>query len=49
MRNAVNDMKKRKASDLQGRKARLADLLQGEDKMYEKEFMDNLETPEQVR
>jgi len=49
MRNAIEDMKRRKASDLQGRKAKLAELLQAEDRMYEKEFMENLETPEQVR
>ena len=28
---------------------RLAQLLEAEDKMYEQEFMANLETPEQVR
>lgn len=49
MRNAVEDMNRRKASDLQARKARLAELLQAEDRMYEREFMENLETPEQVR
>lgn len=42
-------MRKRKASDLEGRKAKLAALLEAEDRMYEKEFNDNLETPEQVR
>ena len=35
MRNAVEDMRKRKATDLRGRKARLAELLAIEDKMYE--------------
>lgn len=42
-------MKRRQASDLEARKARLAALLAAEDQMYEKEFMANLETPEQVR
>lgn len=42
-------MRKRRASDLEGRKAKLAALLEAEDRMYEKEFNDNLETPEQVR
>lgn len=49
MRNAVEDMKRRRATDLQSRKAKLAVLLQQEDQGYEKEFMDNLETPQQVR
>jgi hypothetical protein len=49
MRNAVEDMKKRKTTDLRARKAKLAELLAFEDKIYEKEFLDNLETPEQVR
>jgi len=34
---------------LEARKARLAALLAAEDQMYEREFHDNLETPEQVR
>ena len=42
-------MKKRKAADLAKRKILLAELLAAEDKMYEQEFMNNLETPEQVR
>ena len=42
-------MRKRKASDLESRKAKLAALLAAEDAMYEQEFNDNLETPEQVR
>ncbi len=42
-------MRRRKASDLEQRKAKLAALLESEDRMYEKEFNDNLETPEQVR
>ena len=49
IRNAVADMRSRKASDLNGRKARLATLLAAEDKLYEQEFMASLETPEQVR
>lgn len=42
-------MRKRKASDLRSRKAKLAELLAREDKQYELEFMEGLETPEQVR
>jgi hypothetical protein len=49
MRSAVEDMKKRKQSDVRGRKAQLAELLAKEDKIYENEFLENLETPEQVR
>ena len=46
MRNAVEDIRRRKATDLQARKAKLAQLFQQEDQMYEREFMENLETPE---
>jgi hypothetical protein len=42
-------MKKRAATDLKARKARLAAVLAAEDKQYELEFMAALETPEQVR
>ena len=49
VRSRIEDMEKRKASDLDARKARLARLLAAEDEQYEKEFMENLETPEQVR
>ena len=42
-------MRKRQALDLEERKKKLAALLEAEDRMYEKEFNDNLETPEQVR
>ena len=42
-------MKKRQAADLEVRKARLAQLLAAEDRIYEQEFNDNMETPEQVR
>ena len=46
VKNAVDDMRKRKASDLNIRKARLAAMLAAEDKLYEQEFMQTLETPE---
>ena len=49
VRDRISDMKARYAFDLEKRKARLAALLDHEDRMYEKEFNDNLETPEQVR
>mmetsp|Transcript_42109 Transcript_42109/g.64581 ORF Transcript_42109/g.64581 Transcript_42109/m.64581 type:complete len:168 (-) Transcript_42109:978-1481(-) len=49
VRSRIQDMEKRKATDLHSRKARLAELLAMEDKLYEREFMENLETPEQVR
>ena len=49
VKNRVADMKKRQASDLNARKVRLAALLEAEDRQYEQEFNDNLETPEQVR
>jgi hypothetical protein len=39
-------MKKRAATDLRVRKAKLASLLAAEDKSYEMEFLNNLETPE---
>ena len=42
-------MKRRQESDLNERRAKLAALLEQEDMMFEKEFMENLETPEQVR
>lgn len=42
-------MKRRQASNLEMRKAKLAALLEAEDRIYEKEFQDNMETPEQVR
>ena len=42
-------MKKRAATDLKARKARLAAVLAADDKQYELEFMAALETPEQVR
>ena len=49
MRNKIEDMRKRQATDLKARRAKLAALLAQEDQMYEREFMENLETPEQVR
>ena len=49
VRNRIDDMRKREAANLEERRARLAALLEAEDRMYEKEFNDNLETPEQVR
>ena len=42
-------MRLQQKRDLEQRKARLAALLAAEDRIYEKEFNDNLETPEQVR
>jgi len=49
VKNRIESMKKRKAADLAKRRILLAELLAAEDKMYEQEFMNNLETPEQVR
>jgi len=49
MRNAVEDIRKRKTTDLQSRRAKLAEILKNEDKMYEQEFLQSLETPQQVR
>lgn len=49
IRNRIQDMRKRQAANLEQRKARLAELLAAEDRIYEQEFNDNLETPEQVR
>ena len=56
----MNDLKRRRESDLELRKRRqvnynwdncyrLAAMLEAEDRQYEQEFMANLETPEQVR
>lgn len=49
VRDRVADIKKRKQSDLVQRRQKLAALLAAEDKVYEQEFMESLETPEQVR
>lgn len=48
-RNRIADIKKRAQSDLNARRVKLAALLASEDKIYEQEFLANLETPEQVR
>ena len=39
-------MKKREASKLEDRRGKLAALLEAEDRVYEQEFNENLETPE---
>ena len=49
VKNRIEDMRRRQAANLEQRKARLAELLAAEDRIYEQEFNDNLETPEQVR
>lgn len=49
VRDRISEMKARYAHDLEQRKALLAAQLDAEDRMFEKEFNDNLETPEQVR
>ena len=49
VKNRIADMKRRQASNLEERKAKLAALLDAEDRMYEQEFQNSLETPEQVR
>jgi len=49
VRDRIADMKKRAALDLYQRRAKLAQVLAAEDQTYEREFMENLETPEQVR
>ena len=49
VRNRIEDMRRRQAANLEQRKARLAELLAAEDRIYEQEFNDNMETPEQVR
>jgi hypothetical protein len=56
MRNRLADLKKREESNLEERRIRydscffklnrLKALLEAEDKVYEQEFMANLETPE---
>mgnify|MGYP000856842934 FL=1 len=46
VRDRILDMKRRAATDLYARRAKLAQVLAAEDQQYEKEFMDNLETPE---
>ncbi len=49
VRDRMTDIKRRKQSDLISRRQKLAALLASEDKVYEQEFMNSLETPEQVR
>lgn len=49
VKNRIADMKKRQASNLEQRKAKLAAMLDAEDRVYEQEFQNSLETPEQVR
>ena len=55
IRNRLADLKRRQESNLEDRRQRyfhsliifrLKALLDAEEKMYEQEFMDNLETPE---
>lgn len=48
-RNRIADIRKRAETDLNARRKKLADILANEDKMYEQEFLANMETPEQVR
>jgi len=49
VQNRIKEMRVGQKKDLEERKARLAQLLAAEDRIYEQEFNDNLETPEQVR
>lgn len=49
VKNRITDMKKRQASNLEQRKAKLSALLAAEESVYEREFAENMETPEQVR
>ena len=49
VKNRIAEMKVAQKKNLEERKARLAQLLEAEDRIYEQEFNDNLETPEQVR
>lgn len=45
-RDRMADLKARQESNLQERRAKLAQLLADEDKQYEQEFLASLETPE---
>ena len=45
-KNRIEHIRKRQATDLESRRGRLAAILAAEDKVYEQEFMANLETPE---
>ena len=49
VRNKIEDLKRRQATDLIARRSRLAQLLAYEDQMYEQEFVSKIETKEQVR
>lgn len=49
VRSRLADLKKRQVSDLEQRKAKLAELLRAEEATYHVEFQNNLETPLQVR
>ncbi|CAI2367319.1 unnamed protein product [Moneuplotes crassus] len=49
VKDRVSQMKKQKEKNLEERRKRLAAKLRQEEAMYQKEFNDNLETPEQVR
>lgn len=49
VRDRINQLKSEKERDLESRRRKLAAKLQAEEAVYQKEFNDNLETPEQVR
>ena len=49
VKERIVQMRRDQKVNLEQRKARLAALLEAEDRIYEQEFNDNLETPEQVR
>ena len=49
VKGRIVQMRRQQAANLEQRKVRLAELLAAEDRIYEQEFNDNLETPEQVR
>lgn len=49
VRSRIADMKRREQTNLESRRHKLAAMLAAEESQYEKEFQDNLETPEQVR
>jgi hypothetical protein len=49
VKDRISQMKQQKEEELEERRRRLAAKLQREEAMYQKEFNDNLETPEQVR
>ena len=49
VRDRVSQIKEEKEQKLEQRRRKLAEKLQREEAIYQKEFNDNLETPEQVR